>query len=54
MGLYKDNDNEDEPSIIDDVVKNIIEEINTADSAPKKLTYNVEKLNLEVLKKGQQ
>ena len=44
LGLYRDNDNEDEPSTIDDVVKNIIEEINSADSAPKKPTYNVGKL----------
>ena len=54
LDLYKDNDNGNEPSTIDDVVKNIIEEINSADSAQKKLTYNVGKLNLEVLKKEQQ
>ena len=54
MGLYKDNDNENEPSKIDGLVENIIEEINSADSAPKKLTYNVGRLNLEVLKKEQQ
>ena len=54
LGLYKHNDNEDEPAIIDDIVKNIIEEINSADSAPKQPTYNVGKLNLEVLKKEQQ
>ena len=54
LDLYKDNDNEDEPSTVDDIVKNVIEEINSADSAPNKLTYNVGKLNLEVLKKEQQ
>ena len=54
LGLYGDNDNEDEPSTIDNVVKNIIKEINSANSAPKKPTYNVGKLNLEVLKKDQQ
>ena len=53
LGLYKDNDNEDEPATIDDVVENKIEEINSADSAPKKLTYNVGKLNLEVVQKEQ-
>ena len=35
LGLYKDNDNEDEPSTIDDIVENVIEEINSAGSAPK-------------------
>ena len=54
LGLYKDNDEKDKPSTIGDVVENIIEEINSADSAPKKLTYNVGNLNLEVLKKEQQ
>ena len=54
LALYKDNDNEDEPSIIDDIVENIIEEVNSADSTSKKPTYNVGKLNLEVLKKEQQ
>ena len=54
LGLYRDNDNEDEPSAIDNIVKNIVEEINSADSAPKKPTYNMGKLNLDVLKKEQQ
>ena len=53
LGLYRDNDKKDEPSTIDDV-ENIIEEINSADPAPKKPTYNVGKLHLEVLKKEQQ
>ena len=48
LGLYKDNDNEDEPSKLDNVVENIIKEINSADAAPKKPTYNMGKLNLEV------
>ena len=54
LGLYRDNDNKDEPSTFDDVGENIIEKINSVDSAPKKLTYNVGKLNLEVLKREQQ
>ena len=54
LGLYRDNDNEDELSTTDDAVDNIIEEIISADSAPKKPTHNVGKLNLEVLKKEQQ
>ena len=56
LGLYRDrdNDNEDEPSTTDDIVENIVEEINSADSALKKSAYNIGKLNLEVLKKEQQ
>ena len=38
--------------MIDNVVENIIEEIISADSAPKKLNYSVRKLNLEVPKEG--
>ena len=45
LGLYQDNDSEDVPSTIDNIVKNSIVEINSADSAPKKPTYNVRKLN---------
>ena len=54
LGLYRDNDNKDELSTIDDVVKNIVEEINSAASSLKKPTYNVGKFNLEVFKKEQQ
>ena len=51
LGLYQDNDNED---MIEDIVKNIIEEIQSADTVPNKPAYNVGKLNLEVLRKEQQ
>ena len=54
LGLYQDNDNEDVPSAIEDIVKNTIEEVHSADITPKKPTYNVGKLNLEVLRKEQQ
>ena len=46
--LY-DNDNKNEPSTIDNVVKNIIKEINSANSVTRRTTYNVGKLNLGVL-----
>ena len=52
--MYKDNDNEDEPSTIDDVVENIIEEVHSVTLIPPNPTCNVGKLNLEVLKKEQQ
>ena len=54
LGLYQDNNNEDIPSSIEDVVENIIEEVHSADTATKKSTYNVGKHNLEVLRKEQQ
>ena len=54
LGLYQDNDNKDVPSSIEDIVENIIKEVHSADTAPKKSTYNVGKLNLEVLRKKQQ
>ena len=49
--LYQDNDNEDIPSIIEDTVKNIIEEIKSTDTAPSNPAYNTGKLNLKVLRK---
>ena len=33
--LYQDNDNEDVPSTIEGIVTNIIEEVQTADTAPR-------------------
>ena len=54
LGMYKKNDNVDEPSTIDDVVENLIQEINSADSTPKKPTYNVGQLNLEIQKREKQ
>ena len=52
LGLYQDNDNEDVPPTIEDV-KNIIEEIQSADAESRKLSYNMGKLNLEVLREQQ-
>ena len=53
-GLYQDNANKDIPSMIEDILKSIIEEIQSADTAPSKPAFNVGKLNLEVLRKEQQ
>ena len=41
LGLYRDNDNEDEPSTIDDIVKNTVEEINSTNSASMKPAHNM-------------
>ena len=54
LGLYQDNDNEDIPAMIEVVVKNTTEEIQSTGTAPSKPAYNVGKLNLEVLRKEQQ
>ena len=53
LGLYQNNDNKDVPSAIEDIVENIIE-VHSADTAPKKSTYHVGRLNLEGLRKEQQ
>ena len=42
-GWYQDIENEDIPFMTEDVVKNIIEEIQSTDTAPNKPTYNVGK-----------
>ena len=54
LGLYQDNDKEDEPSAIEDVLDNTIEEVQSTDTAPRKPAYNMGKLNLELLRKEQQ
>ena len=54
LGLYRDYENKEELSTIDDVVENIIKEINSADAAPKKPSYTMGKLNLYILKEEQQ
>ena len=54
LGLYQDNGNEDVPVTTEDVVENIIEVIHLTDVTPKIPMYNVEKLNLDILRKEQQ
>ena len=54
LGLYQDDDNDDMPITTEDVVKNIIEEVHSTDIVPRTPTYNIGKLNLEVLRKEQQ
>ena len=54
LGLYQDNGNEDVPLTIEDVVKNIIEEIQLMDTIPKKPAYSMGKLKQNVLRKEQQ
>ena len=53
LGLYQDKNDEDVPLTTEDVIKNIIE-VYSADIVLKTLTYNVGKLNLDVLRKEQQ
>ena len=54
LGLYQDNGNEDVPPTVDDVIRNIIEEVHSTGIAPKRPVYNMGKLNLDMLRKGQQ
>ena len=54
LGLYQDDNNEDVPITTEDTIKNIIEEVHSADVVPRKPTYNIGKLNLDELRKEQQ
>ena len=51
LGLYQDDGSEDVPLTIEDVVKNIIEEIQSMDTMTKTPAYNIGKLNQDVLRK---
>ena len=54
LGQYQDNGNEDVPPTMDDVIKNIKEEVHSMDLVPRTQAYNMEKLNLDVLGEEQQ
>ena len=54
LGLYQDNNNDDVPITTEDIVKNIIKEVHCTDIVPRTPTYNIGKLNLDVLRKEQQ
>ena len=47
LGLYQDNDNKGVLLTIQDVIKNIIEEVHITEVIQKTPMYNVEKLNLD-------
>ena len=49
LGLYQDNGNDDITSKEEDVVKNIMEDIHAIKLVPSSPSYNMEKLNLDVL-----
>ena len=51
LGLYQGNGNEDVLPTVDDVAKNIIEEVHSTDVVPKTPAYNMGKLNFDVLRK---
>ena len=50
LGLYQDNGNEDVPITKEDVIKNIKEEVHLTGIMQKTPMYNVEKLNLDILR----
>ena len=53
LGLYQDNGNNDVPLTLEDVVKNIMQEVHSMDAVPKTAAYKMGKLNLDVLRKEQ-
>ena len=53
LGLYQDNGNDDIATTDDDVVENIIEEVCAIKWVPNSASYNMGKLNLDVLREGQ-
>ena len=54
LGLYQENGNDDLATTDNDVVENIIEEFHAIEWVPKLASYNMEKLNLDVLREEQQ
>ena len=54
LDLYQDNGNEDIPLFTEDVIENIKEEVHLTDIIQKTATYNIEKLDLGILRKVQQ
>ena len=50
QGLYQDNGNDDIATTDDDVVENGIEELHAIEWVPNSAGYNMEKLNLDVLR----
>ena len=53
LGLY-DNGNEDVPITTENVIENILEEVHLTGTLQKTPAYNVEKLNIDILRKEQQ
>ena len=49
LGLYQDNGNDDIAATDDDVVKNVVEEVRGIELVPNSASYNMEKLNLDIL-----
>ena len=53
LGLYQDNGNDDVTTTDDDVVENVIEEAHAIKWVPNSAGYNMEKLNLDILRNEQ-
>ena len=54
LGLYQESVNKDVPLTTEDVIENMIEDFHLTNIIQKTPMYNVEKLNLDVLRKEQQ
>ena len=50
LGLYQDSGNDNLATTDDDVVENIVEEVHAIKWVPNSASYNMEKLNLDVLR----
>ena len=53
LGLYQDNGHDNIMTTEDDVVKTVTEEVHTIESIPNTPSYNMGKLNLDVLPQEQ-
>ena len=54
LGLYQDNGNDDVATTDDGIVENILEEVHAIEWVPNSAGYNMEKLNLDILREEQQ
>ena len=54
LGLYQDNSNEDVPTATENIFENIIDKVHLTGDIQKTPTYNIEMLNLDILRKQQQ
>ena len=52
--LYQDKNNDDLLITTEDIIENIIEKVHSTDIVPRTPTYNIGKLNLDVLRKEEQ
>ena len=52
LGLYQDNGNDDIATTDDDMVENVVEEVHAIKWVTNSASYNMVKLNLDILRKS--